>query len=156
MAMMWPSSIVMKNLIKYNLIADTRIREADFDVADEVFGKASEELCGKMTAPVQVKNTSTQILLHDIKADINRQVKLYIDIMYVCRRCFLHTKSKDVDYITIHYLPDRRLPTIKKKLKKIVRKYLSRSFTITDVFADNEFSSETYTNLFLPATLHIY
>ena len=68
---------------------------------------------------------------------------------------FLHTKSKEVNYVTIHYLPDRKFNTISKKLKIVIKKYLSRGFTITDVFGDNEFASEKYTNLLLPATLHI-
>ena len=50
--MMWPSSTMMKNLITYNLITDTKVRVSDFDLADKIFGKAPEELCGKMTAPL--------------------------------------------------------------------------------------------------------
>ena len=68
---------------------------------------------------------------------------------------FLPTKSKDVNYITIHYLPDKRFSTIAKKLKSVVKKYLSRGFTITDVFGDNEFGHNKYQNLFMPAILHV-
>ena len=154
-AMMWPSSSMMKKLIKNNLITDTDITEKDFDIADEIFGKALEQLKGKMTTPSQKKDNSSQILLHDIKIQINRRIKLYIDIMYVCGCSFLHIISKDINYITIQYLPDRKSSTVAKKLKLVVRKYLSRGFTITDVFGDNEFSSEKYKNLLMPATLHI-
>ena len=153
--MIWPSSSMTKKLIKNNLITDTGIAEGDFDIADEIFGKAPEQLKGKMTAPPQKKDNSTQILLHDVKIQINRRMKLYIDIMYVCRRSFLHTKSKDINYITIQYLPDRKSSTIAKKLKLVIRKYLSRGFTITDVFGDNEFSSEKYQSLLMPDMLHI-
>ena len=103
-------------------------------------GKAPEEACGKMTTPPQVKDSSSQILLHDISLNIDRRIKLYIDIMYVCGRSFLHTKSKDINYITIHYLPDKKSITIKKKLKLVIKKYLSRGFTIIDEFGDNEFA----------------
>ena len=75
--------------------------------------------------------------------------------MYVCGSTFLHTKSKDIDYITIHYLPDRKTSTIGKKLKLILKKYISRGFIVTDVFGDNEFNREKYRGLCLPANLHI-
>ena len=39
-AMMWPSSIMMKQLIKNELITHTNITEDDFDMADEIFGVA--------------------------------------------------------------------------------------------------------------------
>ena len=70
--MMWPSSSMMKKLIKNNLITDTDISEEDFDITDEIFGKAPEQLKGKMTAPLQKKDNSSQIRLHDIKIQINR------------------------------------------------------------------------------------
>ena len=94
----------------------------DFDIADKILGKAPEKLGGKMTATPQMKDGYSQILLHDIKVHINRLIKLYIDIMYVCGRSLLHTKSKDINYITIHYLPDKKSSTIAKKLKLVIKK----------------------------------
>ena len=82
-AMMWPSSTAMKKFIKNNLITHTDISEKDFDIADEIFGKVPEQVKGKMTAPSQKKDNSSQILLPDIKVEINKRVKLYIDVMYV-------------------------------------------------------------------------
>ena len=110
---------------------------------------------GKTTAPSQKRDASSQILLSDIKFNINKRIKLYIDIMYICGSFFLHTKSKDLNYITIHYLPDKKFSTITKKLKSVIKKYLSRGFTITDVFGDNEFGHDKYQDLFMPAILHL-
>ena len=61
--------------------------------------------------------------------------------MYVCMYVadFLHTKSEEVNYVTIHFLPDWKFNTISKKLKMVIKKYLTRGFTIIDVFGDNEF-----------------
>ena len=83
-AMMWPSTKVMKKLITHKFITDTRVKPEDFDIADDILGKSTEEIGGKMTAPTQSKDRSLQVLLHDIKLNIDRRVKLYIDIMYVC------------------------------------------------------------------------
>ena len=154
-AMMWPSSSMMKQFIKNGLIMHSSISEDDFDAADENFGLAPEQFKGKATAPSQKRDASSQVLLSDIKFDINKRVKLYIDIMYICGGLFLHTKSKDIDYITIHYLPDKKITTIAKKLKYVIRIYLSRGFIITNVFSDNEFNHDKYQSLFMPAILHV-
>ena len=50
-AMMWPLSTMMKRLIKNGIITYTNINEGDFDIADEIFGRAPEQVKGKMTAP---------------------------------------------------------------------------------------------------------
>ena len=102
-AMMWPSSNMMKQLIKNGLIMHTNISEDDFDMTDEIFGVAPEQVKGKATAPSQKRDTSSQILLSDIKLDINKRVKLYIDIMYICGSFFLHTKSTDLDCRLSHH-----------------------------------------------------
>ena len=80
-AMMWPSTKVMKKLIAHNFITDRWVKPEDFDIADNILGKSAEEIGGKMTAPTQSKDHSSQVLLHDIKTHIDRRVKLYIDIM---------------------------------------------------------------------------
>ena len=145
----------MKKLITHNFIIETKVRPVDFNIADEILGRASEEISGKLTAPSQSKDISSQVLLHDINININKCIKLYVVTMYICGCLFLYTKSKDINYIMINYLPDRKFSTISKKLNVVIKKYVSRGFTITDVFGDNEFASEKYTTLFLPATVHI-
>ena len=87
-AMMWPSTKVMKKLITHNFITDTRVKPEDFDIAEDILGKSTEGIGGKMTAPPQSKDRSSQVLLHDIKLNIDRRLKFYIDIMYVCGRFF--------------------------------------------------------------------
>ena len=154
-AMMWPSTKVIKKLITHNYITDTGVKPEDFDIADDLLGKSADEVGGKMKAPTKTRDQSSQVLLYDIKTHINRRIKLYIDIMYVCGRFFLHTKSKEIDYITIHFIQNHKFSNISKKLKLVIKRYLTRGFTVTDVFGDNEFGSEQYINLFLPATLHI-
>ena len=82
-------------------------------------------------------------------------VQLYVDIFYLNGIFFLHTKSKPINYITIHKIDKRTSAKISKKLKNVISRYITRGITITDVFADNEFNSEVYQQLVLPASLHI-
>ena len=75
--------------------------------------------------------------------------------MYINGNPYLHTKSKDINYITINRLQSRKSRDIRRKLKPVLKRYFTRGLTITDVFADNEFSSSEYETFFMPATLHI-
>ena len=93
-AMMWSSSNMMKKLIKNGLITHTNITEDDFDIANEIFGVAPKQVKGKTTSPSQKRDVSLQILLSDIKIDINKRIKLYIDIMYICGSFFSPYKIK--------------------------------------------------------------
>ena len=68
---------------------------------------------------------------------------------------FLHTKSKEVNYITIQKLDKRTTGKISKRLKNVMSRYITRGITNTDIFADNEFNSKVYKQLVLSATLHI-
>ena len=76
-------------------------------------------------------------------------------MLFVNDNPYLHTKSKDLNYVSISRLNSRKVRDIKKKLKRVIIKYLSRGFIITDVFGDNGFQTDTYEDLFAPATLHI-
>ena len=94
-------------------------------------------------------------MLQDIPGLKECMVKLHIDLFYVNGIPFLHTKSKNLNYITIQKIDSRTTSEIKKELKNVIMRYLSRVITITDVFADNEFNQDVYREMLLPATLHI-
>ena len=71
-------------------------------------------------------------------------VKLYVDIFYVNDIPYLHTKSKEVNYIIIQKLDKRTSGEISKRPKNVISKYITRGIMITDVFADNEFNNKVY------------
>ena len=80
-----------------------------------------------------------------------------MDILFINGLAFLHIKSKSLNYVTIQSLHQvRRFQHIVPKLKFIVAYYIARGFIIFDVFTDNEFDSDKFRQVFLPANLHIY
>ena len=123
--LMWPSDLALKNMIRKGDISNTHISTEDIDRALDIFGVAKEISAGKMVAPSKVSNKSTQILLHDLGSVIDRRLKMYVDILYVNGHPYLHTKTKEVNYITISRLKSRSMRDIKRKLKDIVKKYLT-------------------------------
>ncbi len=148
--MMWPSRTAMNELLNNPSQNNSDLSSKDLDRAIEMFGEAPEILAGKMTAPSMKKNQSQQILLEDIDMPCSVHMKLYVDVFHANGIPFLHTKSKDANFISIQKLPNRKGREIRKKLKFILMKYKTRGLVITDVFADNEFKGEKYEQLFLP------
>ena len=64
-------------------------------------------------------------------------------------------KSKPLDFITICKLANSKKGSILKVLRTVLTMYLTRRFTITDVYGDNEFDTDDYKEIMLPARLHI-
>ena len=153
--LLWPSNEALIRHIESGQIKECNISKSDILRADDIYGPATASLHGKLCKPKQVKNTSSQLPLPENLPNDSMRIKLYIDIFYVDGIPFLHTKSKDVNYITIQHLADRKEQTLVMKLSYVSNLYLKRGFTITDVFSDNEFSELSIKQLFLPANMHI-
>ena len=151
----WPSDKAFKQYITNNLVNNLTISSDDIDRATCIYGKAEPLLQGKMVAPTQHRNHSVQVPLLNTLTDQQKRIQLYIDIFFVNGIAFLHTKSKPLNFITIRKLTNRKTKTILKVLGPVITKYLTRGFTITDVYGDNEFDGEDYKTIILPARMHI-
>ena len=109
-----------------------------------------------MVAPSQVANPASQIQLNDLQFTGSTKIKLYVDLFYVNGLCFLYTKSKDINFNTIQHLPNWHNFKLLKTLKHVISKYMTCQFTITDIFANNEFDHDDLHHVALPANLYIY
>ena len=67
----------------------------------------------------------------------------------------MHTKSKPLNYVTVHKLHNKTKGIILKMLRLVIIMYLTRGFTITDVYRDNKFDNDDYREIFLLARTHI-
>ena len=152
---MWPSDDAMKYYLKHNLIKGMKLKSKDVDNANLILGKPLASVRGKITALLMIKNMSQQITLRDIPELEEQMVNLYVDLFYVNDIPFLHTKSKEINYITIQKLDKRTTDKISKRLKNVISRYITRGITITDIFADNEFNNEVVKHLVLPAVTHL-
>ena len=153
--MCWPSDDSFKAYLSQGYITHCPITPHDVDRANHLYGVAPSLAQGKMVAPSQVANSASQVPLNELSFAGSTKIKLYVDIFYVNGLCFLHTKSKDINFITIHHLHNRKHSRLLKLLKHVIAKYITRGFTITDIFADNEFDHDDFHHLALPANLHI-
>ena len=87
---------------------------------------------------------------------MNAKVKLYVDLFYVNGLVFMAVKSDDItNYLAIDNMDNKYAATIIKHLSTIIKKFTSRGFTISDIFADGEFETDDIITSVVPATLHI-
>ena len=71
-------------------------------------------------------------------------------------KIFFSTKSTNIDFLTAQYYNSRSTRTIITALEKVINKYTSRGFRVTDYHADNEFDKEALKQYLAPALVHIY
>jgi len=151
----FPGNDVFKNILQNNLIRNSPLTVDDFNRSFRIFGTSESLLKGRMTAPSQVSHKiSTSSVPEELK-QIHKNIKLFSDLFYVNGICFLVVKSDSINYLSITHMESKKVATIIKYLNDIIKKYTSRGFIITDIFADNEFDIDDITTSILLASLHI-
>ena len=152
--LLWPSHESLIRHIESGQLQGCDITRADVSRANAIHGPPMAALQGNLTRQSQVRNNATQSPIPKDITEESMKIKLYLDIFYINSVPFLHTKSKDINYVTVQHLPNRKEETIVTKLGFVVNQYLRRGFTITDVFSDKEFKGTSIQELFLPANMH--
>ena len=92
-----------------------------------------------------------------ISPDILRNyptLHLYINLVYINKQPFLHTKSSHINFLTLQHAINRTQGTIKQLLVSTIDKYHSRGFIISDIFGDSEFDVVSLHDFFRPIAIH--
>jgi len=87
--------------------------------------------------------------------NIHKKIKLYIDLCYINKLCYLVTISEAIIYITCNIMVNKTKKNIDKEMSKVIKMYSSRGFYISDIFGDNEFDIDDIKTSILPSKLHI-
>jgi hypothetical protein len=72
--------------------------------------------------------------------DLNRDVTLTADVMFVDGIPFLMTNSRNIKFNTSEYVPQRTKPILIKSLNKVLNIYHKRGFKVITTLMDNEFA----------------
>ena len=152
----WPSDSELKRIVSEHYIMNCKVNQDDIQRADFIYGKPVPLLKGKMTRkPTQFKPHST-IPLPPAISEFHRDVDLFMDFFFVNKVPFLHTKSKNINFLSIQSFQKRTVKNITEGLSTVINAYQSRGLQITSIHGDNEFNITTLKESIRPIMLHIY
>ena len=151
----WPSVNNLKKYINSNTIRNCPVTSDDVTRAEYIFGPALPLLQGKTT------NTSARFrappaVLPSPILDFHKVTELFIDFLYVNKMPFIHTKSKDINFLTIQHHGSRKITGVIKGLQQIIQMYTRRGFEVTTIHGDNEFNVRALIEAIRPALMQIY
>ena len=151
----WPSTTTFKRIVALNMLRNCPITVDDIVRAEAIYGTPTPLCKGKMTRLATTKIKLQKIPLPLPISKHHQQVNIYIDIFYVNRIPFFHTKSGKVNFITSQALSGRSAKQIIDGYESIRKVYEDRGFIISDVHGDNEFNINKLKEIVSPATLNI-
>ena len=151
----WPSTKDLKRYINTNSIINCPITADDVIRADYIYGPALPLLQGKTTAKSTRFHSPPAVLPSPI-LNFHQNIELFIDFLYVNKIPFLHTKSKNINFLTIQHHGSRKIKGVTTGLTETLQIYRKRGFNITTIHADNEFNKHAIIEAVRPTTMQIY
>ena len=85
----------------------------------------------------------------------HRNVTLHVDFFFVNKLPFLHTKSDDINFLTIQSGTTRSKSAILEGISKVITTYQVRGFKVVMVHGDGEFDMDSLRDTIKPAQLEI-
>ena len=134
-----PSMVNLKTIIIMNMIWDNPVTESNIKLMECLYGPNIPTVKGKTTRQCQHKLVSNVVLISHELHDTQRNVCLYIDIMYINGMPFLTTISKNIRYCTAMWVANHMAPTIANLDESVLKLYDQAGFQVTEVCADCEF-----------------
>jgi hypothetical protein len=135
----YPSPRDFKNMVRSNMIKNCNVTPIDIDNAYTLFGDDITSLRGKTvrTTPDPVMADYVEIPKEIL--DLNKDLTVAADIMFVNGPPFVTSISRKVKFITIEYVTSRSETNLVKSLLKIISLYKTRGFTPSTALMDREF-----------------
>ena len=136
-----PSQQDFLHMIRMNLLPNCPINEKDAKAVIDIYGPHLSAIRGKTvrTTPDPV-NEGIIIPVPKKIIQLYKNVTLCTDIFFLDKLIVLANISKDILFITVDFLPNRKLfTTILPSLRKTRALYKRRGFQITQMNSDEEF-----------------
>ena len=130
----------LTRLIDAGNIPNCPITREDLKTADSIYGRSIIGLKGKT---VRRPEEHVRIEIKSLPPDITEKymnVALSADIMYVNGIRFFVTISRHIQFATAEAIGDADTNTLLASIKKVVKTYRKREFTIETISMDNQFN----------------
>ena len=153
----WPGTEQIKKYLSNNQLINCRLSEQDMNTRNDVYGSPSAILKGKMVRTSPLRHNRNEVRpVFDMIGEKYRDVHIFLDMFYVNRNIFLHTKSENINYRSVQSLETRKTTEIAKGMSIVKRKYEKRGFKIMRWHADSEFNNPNITEVLEPGLLEVY
>ena len=135
-----PSDKDFIDIVNDNSLRSCPVTKRDIVAARAIHGPCVESLQGKTVRrpPHKVSLSETPTLPAEVHKRYNK-ITICGDIMKLNNLSFLVTISRNLQYGTVHYLPNKRDSTVMKALKKILSEYQYGGFKVVHAVMDGGF-----------------
>ena len=127
------------HVIQTNQIKNCPVTVEDVRIAQKIFGTDIYALKGKTTRRPQRALVNDYVEIPRELIEAQQGITLYVDVMWVDEVPFLTTLSKNLRFITVKFLPNRKAETLEAACKATFAKYNTAGFYIREFHADPEF-----------------
>jgi hypothetical protein len=135
----YPSIKDLRWVIQSNQIKDCPVTVADNDVATAIWGPDIAALKGKTPRSKPTPVVSDFVKIPESILDMHKDVILSADIFFVNKIPFFMTISRNICFLTVNHLADRKPEMIFAAYKTVHAMYLHLGFRINHVNLDGEF-----------------
>ncbi len=135
----YPSVGDFRWVVQANQIEECPVTVQDIDVAAQVWGKDLDALKGKTkrSRPIHVASDFVKVPRELLK--LHKEVFLTADIFFVNKIPFFLSISRNIRFITVEVLDNRKQASLVKALHRLYGIYRKRGFRITNILGDSEF-----------------
>jgi hypothetical protein len=134
-----PSTCDFNALVRLNMIPDCPITTDNIKHADTLFGPDLATIRGKTVRCKPTRVVTDYVDIPRALVDINKQVTLAVDVMFVNLVPFLVSVSRTINLITIEHAPKCTATKLGDLMQHITWVYARAGFTVQTVLMDNEF-----------------
>jgi hypothetical protein len=135
----YPSPKYYMNMVRSNMITNCPVSPIAITNVNKIFGPNIATLKGKT-----VRRTPEGVMTEYVEVpskiiNLNKNVTLAVDIMFVCGLPFMVNISREIKFTTVEYLPGQRQPILVNSLRKILRLYQCCGFKMETALTDRDF-----------------
>ena len=138
----WPSLEQFKQIAANNLIRSSNITIADIDRAQFIFGTQTPLIQGKTIRSPNPKERIPRVSIPPSILIHRRDMTLHIDIFFVNKIPFLHTKSEGINLLKVQGGASRSKGVIIDGIKTVIDTYHNRGFRVRTIHGDEEFDMD--------------
>jgi hypothetical protein len=135
----YPSPADFTNMVRANMIRNCPATPTDITTSNKIFGPDVASLIGKTVRQQPAPVLTDYVEIPQPIIDLNKDVNLAADVMFVCGLCFMDSTSRTLKFTTIEHVPRRTKPMLVKSLNKVFNIYNSRNFKVITALVDREF-----------------